>query len=94
MPIARNPMLKDHIKNLQNKFPESWSTNISGTIKKFPLPEKVTNAYIESSCFRKLIRPITLPGKIVLTYEAIKFMNRNDPLSNMNLAYDGRSLCL
>ena len=82
MPLASNPMLKDYVRNLENRFPESWSTNFSSSIKKLPLPPRVTNAYFESSIFRKLVRPITLPGKLVLTYEAIQCMKSRDSLEN------------
>lgn len=34
--------------------------------------KKVVSAYIESSCMRKLVRPVTLPGKIWLTCHLLR----------------------
>lgn len=40
------------------------------------LTSRIGSSYIESSCFRKLIRPVTLPGKIFVTYKLVKAMSR------------------
>jgi hypothetical protein len=44
------------------------------------LNSKFGSAYIESSCCRKIIRPFTLPGKLLFTFKAIEFLSQNENL--------------
>jgi hypothetical protein len=49
------------------------------------LNSKFGSAYIESSCCRKIIRPFTLPGKLLFTFKAIEFLTQNENLEkNLN----------
>ena len=36
------------------------------------LNSKFGSAYIESSCCRKIIRPLTFPGKLFITFKAVE----------------------
>lgn len=73
-PLSSNPVIWTPIEKLVAKAP-ALSQKLSTGISKIPLPPRVTEAYLESSCFRKLVRPITLPGKLWLTYECLKAIN-------------------
>eukprot|EP01031_Cornospumella_fuschlensis_P036890 gene36890-44755_t len=35
-------------------------------------------SYVESSCLRKLIRPLTLPGKVFLTFKLVELLHKSD----------------
>lgn len=46
------------------------------------LSSKLGSSYLESSCLRKLIRPITLPGKLYATYFLVDSLRRRPRCKN------------
>ena len=45
---------------------------ISGKFDNPIFTSRMGQAYLESSCLRKIIRPVTLPGKVFLTFKICK----------------------
>ena len=70
--MSQSVLLKQPISKLKSMIPAATMTKMSASFQKLPLSEKVIESYIESSCFRKLVRPLTIPGKLWLTYEIIR----------------------
>ena len=77
-PASSNPILRGPVANISQKTPLVLSNKFTSSLKALPWPPRVTEAYLESSCFRKLIRPVTLPGKLWLTYQAIQRLHGDD----------------
>jgi len=66
--ISKIPILKEPLTKMANMMPASVVQN------EF-LSSRVGIAYLESSCLRKVIRPFTLPAKVVLTIKLIQWSN-------------------
>ena len=76
-PLSSNPTLWTPIENMFAKAP-LFSKSVSNRISQLPFPPRVTEAYLESSCFRKIIRPVTFPGKMLLTYKIVQAWSRGE----------------
>lgn len=76
-PPSQNYYLKEPIAKMLSMVPKV----LSGPVSSNPfLSSRIGTSYLESSCIRKLIRPITMPSKLYLTYRLVqalpKFENR------------------
>jgi len=81
-PMSQNPLLMKPISRIKNYIPVSTLSKISAGIEKFPVNPRITESYIESSCFRKIVRPITIPGKLWLTLRLLRFHAKTESNSN------------
>lgn len=70
-PISDIPFLKGPMDRLTSMVPQVLSNPVNNNPF---LCSKFGKAYMESACLRKLIRPITLPGKLFLTYKMVQIM--------------------
>ena len=72
-PPSQHPLLKGPVAKMLAAVP-------SGISKTFEsngfLNSRLGSAYIESSCCRKLIRPFTLPGKMLVTFKVVEAWSR------------------
>jgi hypothetical protein len=70
-PLSQNQYLKEPIARMVAMVPKA----LSGTVTSNPfLSSRIGTSYLESSCLRKLIRPITLPSKLYLTYQLVQVL--------------------
>lgn len=70
-PPSQNRFLKEPIAKMISMVPKV----LSGPVTSNPfLSSRLGSSYLESSCLRKLIRPITLPSKLYLTYRLVKVL--------------------
>ena len=73
-PPSQNKFLQKPISKMRELVPQklsnAWSSNGF-------LNSKMGAAYVESSCLRKIIRPVTLPSKVFLTIQFLKLTRRN-----------------
>jgi hypothetical protein len=79
-PLSETALLKQPIGSIMSKMPNILSRSIESN--KF-LTSRLGVSYIESSCLRKLIRPITLPVKLILT---LKLVESLPPLPDLKLS--------
>lgn len=70
-PISDIPFLKGPMDRLTSMVPAVLSNPVNNNPF---LCSKFGKAYMESACLRKLIRPITLPGKLFLTYKMVQIL--------------------
>jgi hypothetical protein len=74
-PPSQHPLLKGPSAKMRAAVP-------SGVSSKFQsngfLNSRLGSAYIESSCCRKLIRPLTLPGKMLFTFKVVEAWSQGD----------------
>lgn len=68
-PPSQAVWLQKPIASLAERLPKSWTTSLK-TNK--VLSSKLGSAYLESSCCRKVIRPLTIPGKLIFTFHMVK----------------------
>jgi hypothetical protein len=66
--ISTLPMLKEPLARIAAMMPKVISTNEI-------LNSRLGVAYCESSCLRKLIRPFTLPAKIIITVKLVQWIH-------------------
>lgn len=67
--VSTLPALKEPLAKIASIMPKAISTN------EF-LNSRLGVAYCESSCLRKLIRPFTLPMKIVITVKLVQLLHK------------------
>eukprot|EP01038_Epipyxis_sp_PR26KG_P013920 gene13920-18668_t len=80
-PIASHQMFKAPLAYIKEKVPSTFSNN--------PIVNsKYGRSYIEASCFRKLIRPFTLPGKMLLTFHIISQLYKTEKVGGSSLKLD------
>ena len=76
---SQSPFFRARAGELAKLIPQKFSTSMSSInipfIDKNFISSRFGTSYIESSCLRKLIRPITLPGKVVLTYKLVRALS-------------------
>jgi hypothetical protein len=77
-PPSQNQFLQKPIAKMKELVPQklsnAWSSNGF-------LNSKMGAAYVESSCLRKIIRPVTLPSKVFLTIQFLKMTRKTSPTS-------------
>jgi hypothetical protein len=70
-PLSQNQFLKEPMARMVAMVPKA----LSGPVTSNPfLSSRIGTSYLESSCLRKLIRPITLPSKLYLTYRLVQVL--------------------
>jgi hypothetical protein len=72
-PLSKQKFLQKPIKVIMSKMPKGFRRTIA---KNNLINSRLGTAYIESSCLRKLIRPFTLPAKILLTIKIVEWTLR------------------
>ncbi|KAJ1440278.1 hypothetical protein B484DRAFT_427448, partial [Ochromonadaceae sp. CCMP2298] len=65
-PPSQNRYLKAPIASLMNLIPKKLSGPVASNTF---LSSKLGSSYLESSCLRKLIRPMTFPSKLYVTFK-------------------------
>lgn len=87
--------------SLAYKFPPSSNPFLAGPVKRINamvpqrlsfLSSKAGSSYIEASCCRKLIRPLTIPGKLYITFIIMSGldgfeMHRDETISKYRAAF-------
>ena len=71
-PPSQHPILKEPVTRMLAAVPSGISNVFQGNGF---LSSRLGSAYIESSCCRKLIRPITLPGKMFVTFKVVEVIS-------------------
>eukprot|EP01035_Chromulina_nebulosa_P031169 gene31169-41528_t len=71
-PPSQSALLKPHMAKVQGLMPPAVTRFLSSSRI---LSGKMGASYLESSCMRKLIRPVTLPGKMYVTLMAVRKMS-------------------
>jgi hypothetical protein len=79
-PPSKSRLLHKPMASMMNIIPPSVKSKFQGNAM---MSNKWTSAYVESSCLRKLIRPVTLPGKIVLTYNIVRALSSRTTLDKV-----------
>ena len=74
-PPSQHPILKGPIAKMLAAVPSGMSKTFQSNGF---LNSRLGSAYIESSCCRKLIRPLTLPGKMVFTFKVVEAWTQGD----------------
>ena len=69
LPPSQIPVLKVPFERINRLIPQSIQSNTPNFIK-----GKVGCAYLESSCLRKILRPFSIPAKMIVTYNVITFL--------------------
>jgi hypothetical protein len=88
---SKNPVIRQGIVNVAKLLPESVRSSYQNSNV---LNNKMTTAYLESSCLRKIIRPITLPGKMIVTYKVVRKLSEYEKRnSNMAISYHKDKMC-
>ena len=77
LPPSQIPLLKVPFEKMVSLIPENIKTNTPSYIK-----GKVGSAYLESSCLRKILRPFSIPAKMVITYNIVSFMALQEQISS------------
>lgn len=67
-PPSQSAWLQKPISTLKRHVPQVIASKVS---ENGFLTSRVGSSYVESSCLRKLIRPLTLPAKIFLTFKFV-----------------------
>lgn len=70
-PPSQNRFLKEPIAKMLAMVPKTLSGPVTSNAF---LSSRIGTSYLESSCLRKLIRPITLPSKLFLTYKLVQLL--------------------
>ena len=71
-PPSQHPILKEPVTRMLAAVPSGISNVFQGNGF---LSSRLGSAYIESSCCRKLIRPVTLPGKMFVTFKVVEVIS-------------------
>ena len=74
-PPSQHPILKEPVSRMLAAVPSGVSNVFQGNGF---LSSRLGSAYIESSCCRKLIRPLTLPGKMFVTFKVVEAWTKSD----------------
>ena len=69
IPLSQQPIFQKPIQKMTSIMPKSISNGFSNN--EF-ISSRLGVAYLESSCVRKIIRPFTLPAKVLLTYKFLE----------------------
>ena len=78
-PPSKIPVLQKPIQRISTMIPTKITSTVSSN-KIFS--SKISSAYIESSCLRKLIRPLTIPGKMILTLRIVSEISKQETLNS------------
>lgn len=70
-PISGIPFFKAPMEKVISFVPKALSDPVAANPF---LCSKYGKSYMESTCLRKLLRPITLPGKLYLTYKMVQVL--------------------
>ena len=74
--ISKSPFFQSQAAKMAKMLPEKLGNQLSNIqipfIDSAVISSRMGTAYIESSVLRKIIRPITLPGKVLLTMNLVK----------------------
>ena len=81
LPPSQIPLLKVPFEKMVSLIPENIKTNTPSYIK-----GKVGSAYLESSCLRKILRPFSIPAKMVITYNIVSFMALQEKISSSSFS--------
>lgn len=68
-PPSQNILLKEPIARLTSVLPRTFTEQIHSNPF---LNSRLGSSYLESSCLRRLIRPVALPVKLYLTYRLVR----------------------
>lgn len=68
-PPSQFPILKKPIESIMARMPQKLSNTFAGNGF---LASRFGQAYVESSCFRKLVRPLTFPAGIIVTIKLLE----------------------
>ena len=87
--FSKNPFVLQKFNQFTNLLPKSLTSSLSNAklpfgIDKEVLTSRMGSSYIEASCFRKIIRPLTLPAKLVVTYKLVTFSDKTKNKINPN----------
>lgn len=74
-PPSQNRFLKEPIAKMISMVPKALSGPVTNNAF---LSSRIGTSYLESSCIRKLIRPMTLPSKLYLTYKLVQVLPKFD----------------
>ncbi|RYZ83029.1 MAG: hypothetical protein EOP04_20775 [Proteobacteria bacterium] len=74
-PLSQSPMFVKPLAVISSKMPAALAKSLEAN--KF-LSSPIGVSYVESSCLRKLIRPLTLPGKVFLTFKLVELLHKFD----------------
>ena len=74
---SQNQFLRPHFQKAMSFVPQNVK-NFANSKLPISTNYKIERAYLESSFMRKVIRPITLPGKLWLTYELVSMIAKNE----------------
>ena len=77
-PPSQHPLLKEPVARMLAAVPNGISKTFESNGF---LNSRLGSAYIESSCCRKLIRPLTLPGKMFVTFKVVEAWSRSGTTS-------------
>jgi hypothetical protein len=80
--FSKFPVIKNRLNQIATMIPQQVSQSFSRLPymdTKEILQSRIGSSYLESSCLRKLIRPVTLPAKILLTYKLVKAFGTVEP---------------
>lgn len=78
--LSRQPFFAEKLTKLTNMLPEKMKTVTIPFVPADILSSRMGSSYIEASCMRKLIRPITLPGKLIVTFKLINLLNKKSSI--------------
>jgi hypothetical protein len=81
-PPSQNHYLQQPIMKMKSMIPERFSSAVASNGF---LSSKIGSAYVESSCVRKIIRPLTMPSKVFLTIQFLKMTRPNKLLQPLPL---------
>lgn len=75
LPPSQLPLLKKPIEAIMAKMPQKLSNSLAGNGF---LASRFGQAYVESSCLRKLLRPLTFPAGIIVTIKLLEMSQKWD----------------
>ena len=67
-PPSQSKLLNRPIATIKTMLPDTLSSICNNPV----FQSKYGSSYIEASCCRKIIRPLTIPGKLWVTYYIVK----------------------
>ena len=79
-PPSQSQLLKRPLASMIGRIPKALYSPLESN--KF-LSSPVGISYIESSCLRKLIRPLTLPGKLLLTLKLVQHLSSHKNINGI-----------
>lgn len=72
-PPSQSTFLQGPIASLKSRVPQTLANKLA---ENGFLSSRLGSSYVESSCLRKIIRPLTLPSKIFLTFKFVDISAR------------------